>query len=1216
MATNEPQEAKSPLVHFLDSFLQERNIRWILIAGLAILFGSSVMLVTTHWHSAGPLWKYCVFLGYTSLAFVAGRYACLKFDLERTGNVLMSLVTLLLPVTIVAWRWTWFDGSSAALFELPSLALLAANLGLAAFAAREIFRHMLRDDQFTFLASYVILCASAALLPILPSALLLPAAVSLWLVFTAGALKVNRHVFWLVDELRLPRVFGFLPVALLAAQFVGLVALGIAPRVDIFWLGPVGVLTSLTILLVADELARVHEQRTGGLVWPWPLSIAAPVATGLIVCAAGLALAGASLPLAHDGRPLVIAAAIAAVAMYRVARRTDRTIFIYAALVLATVAYNFSPAFSLDAARAVVAQSAQVVQEQRLPFAFYGLTYLPLLAVMLGVGAWAKRRGDLLLARPIEHFVGIVAAILLTLGSTHPKAICGVGLALTAVFGAHERIFRTRSGEWGTIAAWLVACLGAVPLANQILSEPLTEFAFVVSLAGGTSVLFAIGALRRRGEKSEQSPFELASLLVSAALAIGFLLLVAIQIAQEPADFASVGRDFTIWLAGGLITALLLVHSFRWRHALLSVGTVLFAQAMLLLIVLQNTALADRILLPIVTLALAASWIGARLLQRRPNGVVAQVFGAALFNTLTVELSAAAALVWLPLYGVTIAGWELIPASALDYFAAVAMICWCFDQAAQFRHHFSALLGELMIVGLVCVTFLARAAGIEGFHPQQWLPVVCGVTALVGIAAVEALRRVDREALAFYGPLRRSIPAVLAQPMLLLMGMIFVGLAGWSTVVYTPASLAAVALAVAGFAWFAWRMGQIITRVTISAVLCWLLITLPAHFAPSGAVGLAQLVESDLVWLSFPVALLAACLFAIWNFVSHRVKADEDVNVIVHAQRVGLGLLATFAFAAGVNVAEPAAWQMALVLAAPLLVAAEEFYAAWRYQTQQHVWIGEALIAAAVIALVRWGIIVIGTQYGMFAVLAVGVTLWGIGRALRGRGPLDIFSAPLEESGYWLPALNMLIALASHLNSSHEVWLGARSLALFLTAGFYYWRSVEQRRPVSLLLATAMTNVTVFVVGREMSFTTPQFYMIPLGASIVLLAELLRREVPHSLRDPLRYLGAIIVLVSPVFEMLDGSWLPFLTLMIASIVTILLAIGLRVRALIYTGLGFLLADLAGMIVRGCVDHPQLLWVAGLGLGTGVLVLGALAELKREKLLARVRVLSLALEAWD
>ncbi|MCP4505004.1 MAG: hypothetical protein GY826_01240 [Fuerstiella sp.] len=100
-----------------------------------------------------------------------------------------------------------------------------------------------------------------------------------------------------------------------------------------------------------------------------------------------------------------------------------------------------------------------------------------------------------------------------------------------------------------------------------------------------------------------------------------------------------------------------------------------------------------------------------------------------------------------------------------------------------------------------------------------------------------------------------------------------------------------------------------------------------------------------------------------------------------------------------------------------------------------------------------------------------------------------------------------------------------------------------------------------------------------------------------------------------MFEVLGGSWAHMLSLMVLSVVVILLSIGLRLRALVYAGSAFLAADLVAMVVRTTVSHPGLLWVCGIALGGGVIALAAFCENHREKLLARIRLVSAELATW-
>ncbi len=118
------------------------------------------------------------------------------------------------------------------------------------------------------------------------------------------------------------------------------------------------------------------------------------------------------------------------------------------------------------------------------------------------------------------------------------------------------------------------------------------------------------------------------------------------------------------------------------------------------------------------------------------------------------------------------------------------------------------------------------------------------------------------------------------------------------------------------------------------------------------------------------------------------------------------------------------------------------------------------------------------------------------------------------------------------------------------------------------------------------------------------------------MRTGLRYIGALTILVSPVFEILQNSWLHLLTLLVLCVLLILLAIGLRLRPLLNTSTAFLLADLVGMVIRSANDHPGLLWIGGLVVGVAVIALAAICENQREKLLARLRMLSSELATWN
>ncbi|MFO1095627.1 MAG: hypothetical protein U0992_20330 [Planctomycetaceae bacterium] len=225
-------------------------------------------------------------------------------------------------------------------------------------------------------------------------------------------------------------------------------------------------------------------------------------------------------------------------------------------------------------------------------------------------------------------------------------------------------------------------------------------------------------------------------------------------------------------------------------------------------------------------------------------------------------------------------------------------------------------------------------------------------------------------------------------------------------------------------------------------------------------------------------------------------------------------------------------------------------------------------------------------------------------------------SQPFEWTSLLLPLATVGICLWRHVSATAPGWLGLNSLALLLTAAFYFWRGLEQKSSGLLILSAAVLNIASILLWRELEVSDPQFFMIPLGLTVLGLVELLKPQIPSGSVDPLRYVGALTILVSPTFHIVEGSWLHLLTLLIVSVLITLAAIGLRVRALMYAGTAFLVADLVAMVIRGSLDNASLLWIVGIGVGTAVIGLAAYCERHRELMLQRLRMIAARLEAWD
>lgn len=1206
-----PIERRSPFLRLLDAFLQEENIKWMLGLGVCLLLSSSLRLVTLHWSEYTPAWKYLILLGYTGVVFGLGEFGYHRMGLRKTGTFLMSLTVLLIPISFLALHWVQprADATFVDLLRPTGLTvLLGLNLACSAFAASRIFRHFLRTAQPTFLVSYLTLCLAGAIVPGLPKSWSLGLTVLLWAVFTAGTVKVNRHVFWLTEEHRLPRVFGFFPILLLGSQFAAVFCLGLVGNFAIPWLGLLCALVSLPILLTADAVAQVFQQRTGDLVRPLPWPISGPLALGTLLSLSGVILSMTGFPASTA---VVPTATIAAVTMALVARRTSNAAFVWCMVICIAVMYQTSPIFFKDLVLQIRDQAASAVRESRLPYAFYGVTYAPLIALFSVASVLLNRRGGTLFATPLRTTATVLPCLLLGVSFTHPSAILPVNLLLCLIFAGQTVLFRRRSYAIPACLALLAAAYGVPQFALRVLVLEFSREASLMFWLAASGLLLIPGAKCDHWLRTLKGCTD-ASLPGSVDVCQFFSLISSIVGAIVWTFSISpglTGTQFnTGWLAGIVIAFLLAVHALRWLTPGLGELSVTFMTYAGMAWWTQGKwfTLND---VDALCLLLLAQWSLSYVLAARPATRLSRAFGPATYR---VSLCGLSAMLWL--FAVQWMG-QHVSHESLMRPTGILMLVWSLDAARRSGN--VSLSGIAWTLVFVFVSSsLSAWMGPTAAAPWWMLTwAVTGVTllAIYHSAAPRSLGQAvdDMDTTATLNPWQiwMSPLAVLIPTVLLLIAAGSLSHLGWPQ---RSAGLLSLA-------------GLLATQRTRSQenlfglsllLLNWHLLaaTLAVTSGHSGFV--VEIMPADLAAHQLPLACLAALSLLASESRRLRQWCASDELISVHQimlLAVTLGILG-----AALHFSTVGVWTASQIACASFCWSILGVIALWKAIRTQHtswVWWSQAALVASIAYFAMAGVLHVTVPGIEFAVLIAGVLLWMAGRGTESAGRLAILSQPLQLSGFWIPLLVLPIALVRQSHDPETLWAGVNSLPLLGAATFYFWQSMLRRQLGTAILSAVLLNIACALLWKDLRWTDPQLFLMPIGISILGLTELMKREIPGQHHDRLRYVGSLMILVSPVYHIVTGSWLHILTLMIASVLLALLAIGVRVRSLLYVSTAFLLADLVALVARGSVDEPNVLWIAGVVLGGLIIALGAVCENHRETLLARLRSLAAELEQW-
>ncbi len=1227
---------------FLSNFFQERNIKWILIVGASIVFGSSLMLVTKSWPQWTPALKYLTILGYTAAIFCVSEVSRKRLRLNATYRVLQSLTLLLLPVCFLSL--TWLSPGTAhqdGLGTIGYIGLMIPAIALLWIASKTILDHWLHGRQQTFLVCFHLLCIAGAL-PAATTPLAAFVFMGLcWGLMTVGVVKVNRHTFWLAEEHRFPRIFGFLPIAMLGLLFVILVSSKVIGELPWQWIGFAIVMASATILQTTRTIAEVFRRRSGDLVRPLPWPIVVPMFVGLAMTVLGVGLSFSGFTYVGETTYSVIPTSIVAAILFAFAARDTRHPgFVWASLVAITIAYQCSPTMFSNLVHTIRSATSEAIHQERVPITLYGLTYLPLLSLLVVVSRWFDSRRSVEISMPIKHFVTLLSGTLfcvalsemVTWSFISPFLVSSVN---SVVFVAFAFVLQDRRLALPGIAALILAVATSIPALNQMAYIDV-EWSWVpVALAALTLVMtsfrFPDTLLQRipvpasqslgHNDLREWNLIQGAGYLLAFALAVHWMASCSLTFLQPLSTPALAEYScllcalliYTIrsprYLPATIVWVFVAFEGLRWVSGfpislsiLSTYGTYLLiggsvASYLVLELVKRKTQFGSlHELRQSIGLNLQASTIIIRPSSIRAGWALPASFSMSLFDLTLLALSLLIGTVHFPMIAVehiAMLTGQLETLSVPMSLAAPIAVVWLLGITLVLRNRASGFVIAMLLP--LASTSLMISAGVLG-SASGLLFTWAMVQGALSVGA-------HRLSLSRKDPLAGEVIMRVCQTWLA--GILLMSCVSLELPFRVVAAISLTVLV--GYFADKWNSKQLCAFAILGNIHLFLLVAFAA-----GCRGVL-LPNSPHVFESQSIAylFLAGCVSVLFFGNPHRRIACEEAGDWAKALRCGLVTLIVTAILfvplQGIGIT-------AMVIGLTVLIASEVMTAI-RRNHELRVWTACGFGVASVAFLLAQHVISIGNGVSQFVMLGVSAACLTVAELSPSQSRLNVLRRPMLIIGQSLPSVVAGLVVFREVFGLSSSSTGLNSLALMIAAGIYFQQSHSQRRPALCIPAIIIVNAAFCLMWSSLGWTEAELYLVPVGLSVLALVELMKKELPTSAHDPLRYIAALFILCSPLFEVLDGSWIHMFALMLLCVVVILAAIGLRVRSLVYAGSGFLFADIVAMVIRSTIHNPTSLWICGVALGIGVIALAAFCENHRDKLLSRIRMVSAELATW-
>ena len=341
---------------------------------------------------------------------------------------------------------------------------------------------------------------------------------------------------------------------------------------------------------------------------------------------------------------------------------------------------------------------------------------------------------------------------------------------------------------------------------------------------------------------------------------------------------------------------------------------------------------------------------------------------------------------------------------------------------------------------------------------------------------------------------------------------------------------------------------------------------------------------------------LVAALFGLWTLAGRvgsralaKVGDPGDGRVATALERVAIGTAVPSAFLAWIASTD------ALWLGPVALFALAVFFgmAAWRKRSEWPVYAAQVLL---LLAYFRFrGVFAPSGVVDAVILSMLGYLDLGLSEVM-GRLRLEHYARPTLRFAMVLPLVP--IVRAAWEGHGDDVDL----LVLFATSAFYALSGLKLRSKTPAYAAAVLFNAFLWLAWSQLGWRLadrPQFYLIPVGFTSILFAEVNRKEMGRSIVNGARNLGLVAIyasLAAPIWQTQSfGAWLALLLLSLAGV---FVGIGLRVQSFLWLGLACFVADLAYQLGRLGMEHALARWGVMLSLGVALILFVALNEKKR------------------